>query len=99
MERFSLELEATKVFYGKNQSCRACRDQHESGRGLLEITRITTAFPCITTPYLTHHRRAYVLSASEWVLPTSAGAAAEPAMQQQSPPPERSPCILSCRSL
>ena len=28
MERFSLELEATEVFYGKNQSCRACRVEH-----------------------------------------------------------------------
>ena len=31
MERFSLELEATEVFYGKNQSCRACRETHRTG--------------------------------------------------------------------
>ena len=31
MECFSLELEATEVFYGKNQSCRACRETHRTG--------------------------------------------------------------------
>ena len=39
MERFSLELEATLVFYGKNQSCRACRVEHACTFGLRGLRR------------------------------------------------------------
>ena len=39
MERFSLELEATEVFYGKNQSCRACRVEHACTFALRALRR------------------------------------------------------------
>ena len=46
MERFSLELEATEVFYGKNQSCRACRDESIGIGASACITRGITLYHC-----------------------------------------------------
>ena len=45
MERFSLELEATEVFYGKNQSCRACRVEHACTFALRALRRYYLVLP------------------------------------------------------
>ena len=68
MERFSLELEATEVFYGKNQSCRACRETHRTGGNYANYDAMHIyAHPLGEA--LGRERTS--TSASEWVSPTS----------------------------
>ena len=85
MERFSLELEATEVFYGKNQSCRACRVEHACTCELRELRRYPLVSP---RPICPTYRRAYMTSASEWVSPTrGATEGLEPEVSRKAPRP------------
>ncbi len=68
MERFSLELEATEVFYGKNQSC----------VGLVELSMPAPLYHAYHDGITSYHlalcealgRERTSTSASEWVSPT-----------------------------